>query len=388
MIRSLFYLLIVLMGLCLSPYLIGNTGYVYIAAWDYQIETSVVFASLLLILFYAVLYLAESAFIKGLSLLLGSRYLPQKWRNKAAKKHTLQGALALAEEDWPQAEKAMLKGAANGELPALNLLAAARAAHQQGKPETRDTLLDQVDPQHGDSVKLAKARYLLQQGELAQARILLDKFNPSSRSKPAIIRLAKELYLAQQDWQALKLLLPAITKQKLLDEQQLTQLSNRINLSLLTDAVAHSEQELDKCWHWLSRQERSSSELMSQYALGLHAFGRHEDAIKWLSKALKKDHPEPAFVVLPKIVTVDDTEVIKLLQQLSSGWADDSDYLQSLAKVQLLLRENKAARDTLEKLCQLHPTREHWSAFAHAQEQLGDTHGAFLSYKKAATCID
>lgn len=61
--------------------------------------------------------------ITVINLLLRSRFIPQHWRRRSAKKHTLMGALAIAEEDWPAAERAMIKGADNGELPALNLLA-------------------------------------------------------------------------------------------------------------------------------------------------------------------------------------------------------------------------------------------------------------------------
>lgn len=45
MIKALIFLGIILIGLCISPWIVGNTGYVYIAAGDYQLETSLVLAS-------------------------------------------------------------------------------------------------------------------------------------------------------------------------------------------------------------------------------------------------------------------------------------------------------------------------------------------------------
>ncbi|WP_372872840.1 heme biosynthesis HemY N-terminal domain-containing protein [Shewanella sp.] len=390
MIRTLIYLGIILTGLCLSPYLIGNTGYLYLSAFDYEIETSLVFAVVMLVIAYGVIVTVEWLLRKFLNLLLSSRYLPERWRRKAAKKHTLAGALALAEENWADAEHNMVKGAAKGELPALNLLAAARAAQRQGKYAERDGYLELAvkEPLAELAATTSHARYLLQQGELETARVVLEKLSPGSRSKPAIIRLAKELYLAQEDWQALKLLLPAIIKHNLMEQQQLALFSSQINLSLLRKAAAQSKQALDECWQSLSRHERTNAELQSQYALGLESVENHEDAIKWLCKALKHENPEPAFIALPLIATANDTDIIKLIQQLGSVWADSCEYLSALAHLQKITRDNKGVRDSLEKLCQLQPTPVNWSALAQAQEQLGDTHGAYLSYKKLASHLD
>ena len=119
MIRVLIYLVIILAGACLSPLLAGKTGYVYIAFLDWQLETNLLFAVMALIIFFALLQLLEWLLVTVLNLVLSSRYLPRRWRRNAARKHTLTGALALAEEDWPAAEKAMQKGAEAGELPAL-----------------------------------------------------------------------------------------------------------------------------------------------------------------------------------------------------------------------------------------------------------------------------
>lgn len=166
MIKILILLGIVLIGLCISPWLVGNTGYVYITAGDYQIETSLVFGVIALIVFYAVFQVLEWLVITAINLILRSRFIPYHWRRRSAKKHTLMGALALAEEDWPAAERAMIKGADNGELPALNLLAAARAAQYQQKIAERDQYLDRAasQPLAANAVTTTRARYLLKQG--------------------------------------------------------------------------------------------------------------------------------------------------------------------------------------------------------------------------------
>ncbi|WP_445781315.1 heme biosynthesis HemY N-terminal domain-containing protein, partial [Shewanella sp.] len=260
MIKTLVYVLIILIGLCLSPLIIGQSGYVYIAIGEYQIETSLVAAVVGLIVFYFALQLIEWLLVLLLNIILSSRYLPAKWRKKAAKKHTLIGALAIAEEDWPAAESAMAKGAQQGEIPLLNLFAAARAAHYQGKTTARDHYLTQAEknPVAQTAVNTSRARYFIKQGDLVKARAIVDKLSPTSKSSAPVLKLAMDLYQQQQDWQALKLILPIVAKRKLLSENELATLTIQTNTILLTNAAKESEAELEKCWQWLSKAERSN----------------------------------------------------------------------------------------------------------------------------------
>ncbi|MEI6859116.1 MAG: heme biosynthesis HemY N-terminal domain-containing protein, partial [Shewanella sp.] len=289
MIRILIYLGIILCGFCISPFFEGMNGYLYFTIWDYEVETGVAFALVTLIVFYGLLQLAEWVIIFILNLLLSSRLLPDKWRRKAAKKHTLIGALALAEEDWSTAEKAMIKGAEKGELPTLNLLAAARAAQHQNDTESRDKYLQQAEqePLAIKAVSTSRTRYLLQQGELDKARLELDKLCPTSKSKQPVLRLALELYQAQADWSSLKLLLPMIKKHQILSENDYQNLMTLTNNELLIQAQSGSEQELEKVWHWLSRAERKEPQYLASYCLGLYKFSRETEAKKLLMKQTK-----------------------------------------------------------------------------------------------------
>ncbi|NMH65156.1 heme biosynthesis HemY N-terminal domain-containing protein [Shewanella salipaludis] len=386
MIRVLVYLVIILLGLCLSPFLVGNTGYIYIAAGDYQIETSIVFGVIGLIFFYSLLQLIEWLVVFGLKLIMNSRYLPERWRRHAARKHTLMGALALAEEDWAEAEKAMVKGASKGEIPTLNLLAAARAAQQQHKTAARNSYLEQAaqDPAAVNAVNTTRARYLLQQGELTQARAELDKLAPTSRSKRPVLQLALELYQAQKDWQALKLLLPIIKKRRLLEPAQFEALSNRTNRALLEAAMHDSEQELEKCWHWLSRDERQQGSNLATYALGLSRFERREEALKLLMKRLKAGACSDIFSVLPQIANAHDADIRKQLSAYETKLAQDPDYQICVAKLSHQAREFKQAKAAWQSACNLRPDKDSWLALAQLQEQLGEQQDANQSYRKAA----
>ncbi|MEZ9234909.1 heme biosynthesis HemY N-terminal domain-containing protein [Shewanella sp. 10N.286.52.A9] len=390
MIKILAYVIIILIGFCISPFIIGNIGYIYIAAGEYQIETSLVFGLLGLVLFYCALQLTEWLIIFLLNIVINSRYLPERWRKEAAKKHTLQGALALAEEDWPSAEKAMAKGAAKGELPALNLFAAARAAHHQKNTDSRDKYLAEAakDPLAKTAVKTSKTRYLIQQGKLTEARAELDALNPTSKSKSPVLKLALDLYQLQDDWQALKILLPAIKKRQIISEKQYEEVEHTTNTALLTAASQHGEQELEKCWHWLSKTERNQPHLISIYARGLCQYNRKKDAIKIINKSLKTDLHPALLADIPKIIDADDEDIRKLLARFEQSHEHDVDYQICLAKLAQQKRDIKVVKNHWHSVCQISPKREYFLALAQAQEQLGKNAAALQSYRKAANCSD
>ncbi|MBB1318898.1 heme biosynthesis protein HemY [Shewanella sp. SR43-4] len=389
MIKTLVYVVLILIGLCLSPLIVGQSGYVYIAIGDYQIETSLVIGVVGLIVFYFALQLLEWLILLLLNMLLSSRYLPEQWRRKAAKKHTLTGALALAEEDWPAAEKAMAKGAEKGEIPVLNLFAAARAAHYQGDITARDHYLTQAEnnPIAKTAVYTSRTRYLMKQGELTQARVVLDKLNPTSKSSAPVLKLAQELYLQQNDWQALKLLLPILKKRQLLSETEFNQLNTKTNSILMVNAAKTSEAELNKCWHWLSKSERKQDELVVAYAHGLTQYGHKDKAIKLIIKQLSAAPSAALFAAIPDLIDAQDQEVRKLLSRLETTHEHDADYQMCLAKLAIQSRDTKQAKTHWQNVCRIAPTHQSWLALAQAQEQLGENSSAANSYRNAANII-
>lgn len=386
MIKILIFLGIILIGLCVSPWLVDNTGYIYIAAGDYQIETSLAFGVLALIVFYAVFQVFEWLVITCINLLLRSRLIPHHWRRRSAKKHTLMGALALAEEDWPTAERAMIKGADNGELPVLNLLAAARAAQHQKKITERDQYLDRAAtlPLADRAVAITRTRYLLKQGELALARTELDKLAPTSKSKAPVLKLALDLYQAQEDWDALSLLLPILRKRQILEDTQLNKLDLVTHSALLNAAVDKGEDALEQCWHWLSRSERNQSEYLAIYALGLCRFNRKDEALKLLSKKIRTSPELVLLNIIPEIATAQDAEIRKQLLKHEVTHENNADYQICLAKLYQQTRDMREAKICWQNVCRLEPTKASWLALARIQEQLGEQSNADQSYRQAA----
>ena len=386
MIRTLIYVLIILIGLAISPWLINHTGYLYLAFGDYELETSLVFAVFSIIIFYSLLQLVEWAVVAVLNLLIKKSWIPNRWRKNTARRHTLAGALALAEEDWSAAERAMLRGADNGEIPTLNWLAAARAAQHQNKIAERDEYLEKAASKTSikQVIKTTRVRYLMQQGELEEARVVMDSMPSSKLNKPSVLKLALELYTEQQDWQAIKLLLPSLNKSKALDKDELEHLGSDINQKLLMQAN-HSDDaaQLDKVWHWLSRSERKQAEYVALYCQGLCKFNRKAEALKLITKALKSQPNNTVFEVIPDIINADDNDIRKQLNSLSEVNESNAAYHQCMALAEMQTKSLREAIEHWKKVNRLNPTQFSLGQQAKVHEQLGEQAQAISYYRKA-----
>ena len=385
MIRMLIYLAIIVVGFCISPLIVGHTGHIYIAVGEYQIETSLVFAVVAIVIFWGCLHLIEKLVVFVFSLLMRSRYFPESLRRRAAKKYTLKGALAIAEEDWVNAEKNMSKGAEKGEIPALNLLSAARAAQHQHNFEARDNYLEAAAnlPETSKAVQTVKVRYFMQQGELNKARVELEKLAPNSHSTGSVINLAMELYQHQQDWQSLKLLLPIVEKQKSLTVDEFNKLTEKVNHNLLQQAAKESADALNDCWHSLSRNERNEPKNIAIYALGLTQYDQQPQALKILQKQLKRHLNKDILQALSQVVTASDNQALQQLNNLSDAQENNPDYHYCMAVVHQRFRDFKQAKYYWQQLCQSSPNKNNWMALGKIQEQLGDSLGAIHSYRNA-----
>ncbi|MBB1269601.1 heme biosynthesis protein HemY [Shewanella sp. SR44-3] len=386
MIKALIIVAIILIGLCVSPLFIDNTGYVYIAVGEYQIETSLIVAIVILVASVIAMLLIKWLVSLVVGLALSSKHLPMRWRATAAKKHTLKGAIAMAAENWALAEKSMLKGAANGELPTLNLLVAAQAAHKQKKTQARDEYLASAAAETSaqEAVAISKMRFFIQDGEFSLARIELDKLTPTSKSPDAIIAIALKLYPKLKDWQALKTLLPIAQKKQLLSTEAFNTLTFTANSELVTQAAAKNAQELDKVWHWLTKSERQDSRLALIYIKGLVNFGLADEGLKLLTKLVKNEPNSVIFEQLPELVTAQNTEIRKQLARHESSFENDASYQACLAKLSIQSRDIKDAKLRWKNACRLDPKHEYWLALAQVQERLGENTNAAQSYRQAS----
>ncbi|WP_133405497.1 heme biosynthesis HemY N-terminal domain-containing protein [Parashewanella tropica] len=383
MIRTLAYIVIILLGLVISPWILSHTGYLYLSIGDYEVETSVVFAVVALLVIFSLIQLIEWLIVSVINTFVRRGWLSSHWRKQSARKHTLQGALFIAEEDWLSAEQSMCKGANNGELPLVNWLAAARAAHHQGNIQQREHYLNQAEKlaEKKSSIAVTRVRYLIKQGELDSARTQLDKLIASDSNKATLIKLGLELYRLQQDWSALKILLPKVVKLKLLNEIELNELQHQVNQSLLKGA--DNTPELEKVWHWLSRKERKEPSNIAEYVKCLAKLGDKAQAKKLVHKAIKSQPVNELFDLLPDVINAEDSDIRKLLAGLESSQDNNASYHRCLAILNQQTNDFPEAKRHWLRVNQLQPCVSSWTALGKLHEQLGEQTEALNCYRHA-----
>ena len=131
-------------SVALTLFLKEDAGYVLISYGHWTIEASLALFLVLDIALFVALYLLLRSIAQ-------IRRVPRSlhnWRTKRsisrAQQSLTQGLIELAEGNWQQAEKSLLKHVNESETPLLNYLAAARAAQLQGEYERRDQYLQQA----------------------------------------------------------------------------------------------------------------------------------------------------------------------------------------------------------------------------------------------------
>lgn len=198
-------------------------------------------------------------------------------RDKRALRATVRGLLLMAEGQWRKAERLLKRSAGHSGAPVINYLAAARAAHAQGRHEQSDQLLKQAlesTPEAETAVSLLQIELQLERGQYEQclAQLLrLQKKNPRHRW---VLKTLLKVYQQLEDWQGLKALYPQLLKQEILTDDEGRQLLIHLHLSMFEKCRQQDlEEGLQRCqqvWKELPSDLKKEDRLSEAYARCLH----------------------------------------------------------------------------------------------------------------------
>lgn len=279
--RALIILLLALLvGALLSVAINYDTGYVRISLGHYLVETNF-WVGLGLVLVFAL----------GLHLLLniGRRvshpassfsHWRQHVRERRSRRMTTRGLLELAEGNWPRAQKLLTSAAPHADTPLINYLAAAEAAHGQGRDQDAEKLLRKAHSSTEGSelaVGLSQAKLQLDSGQLEQALATLLRLRKQAPHHPFVLKQLKTVYTRLEDWRELSVLLPEMRKQGIATASETQPLERQVWLNLLDNAAEQVRRQpgderstgpLDRVWDSLPTTMRKDSSV-------IHAYARH-----------------------------------------------------------------------------------------------------------------
>jgi len=304
--KKLFVILLVMLvaGAWVGQLMVQDPGYVLLAYQQTTIETSLWVLLLVLVVSFALLHWLFNL-IRNLRL-PGDRL--RNWRTgrnqRLARSKTLKGLVALSEGNWWKAQRYLTQAAQRSDLPVINYIAAARAAHEQGDSKASDELLNRARlsaPQAEVAVGISQAEMQLERGQLEPCLASLLELRRQAPKHTHILRLLKEVYLRLEDWKGLSELLPDLKRLQALKTSEIEQLElqchlHRLDMSLSRLPESADTQErlrsLSRAWQSIPQSLSRNPHLVSRYTELMIEIGAEAEAEKTLRDLIKRQWDE------------------------------------------------------------------------------------------------
>lgn len=383
MVRFIVLIALLLAGAIGAPYLMGNKGYVMVAAGDYIIDATVSSAVIMVVGFYFAL-LAIEALINKLTYSLG-------WFNRfhqaRAKIQTEKGILALASGDFKKAETLTLKAAKKAQVPVLNYLAAAQSAQGLGNEDKRDEYL-LLAHKNADkntlAVEITEAKLQIQQQQFEQAFTSLSALHDRQPKHKVILALFKDVCIERQEWAQLLKLIPLLQKQKLLTPSAADELRKDSHFQHLGQiAKQQGSTGLLAAWSSLPKALKHDGRYLAETANLLMDRNDHQSAYLLIMDALSNEFYPELISITPDLNLTDHHTLIERLKSLQTS--REGSGLLAVCIGQLMVKEKRwnDAVEELNKGIGQTPSTSAYVALALAYEKLGRVNDANSVYKQS-----
>ncbi|WP_417582395.1 heme biosynthesis HemY N-terminal domain-containing protein [Nitrincola sp.] len=326
--KRLFVLLLLalVVGAWAGQMMVTDSGYVLLAYNNTTVETT-------LWVFLVGVFIAFILLHLIFNLIFNAR-LPtgqfRQWRaikkHQSARKKTLKGLLALSEGEWHKAQVTLTRSAEDFDLPVINYIAAARAAHENGDQTGADELLKKAlksTPEASLAVSITQSQIQVARGQLEAALANLLKLRRKQPHNKQILALLADVSARLNDWQGVADILPDLRRSKALPLENLNRLERETLLHLLQKQrtptaggfMPEPEQRVRQLQSiWVSMPETASNydEVVTEYADQLIAAGGHKAAEALLRLRLEARWSE---ILIPLYGLIDSPKPRKLYQQ-------------------------------------------------------------------------
>ncbi|WP_019528429.1 heme biosynthesis HemY N-terminal domain-containing protein [Dasania marina] len=274
-----------------------DPGYVLISYGLYTIESSLTVAviaflgvCLLLSLVFSICYRLVSKSVAFNRWFSGRGY-------KRSREKTAQGIIAYIEGQWQKSRRLLVSAAEKSETPLINYLFAAWASNELGEDEqTRELLAKASDSNRGAAiaVDIAQAQMQIDRGYLERSLATLTRAKEHASKHPYVYKLLQQVYTGLHDWQGLAVILPALTKHKLIDKAELAKLSQHCCQQQLLSLVANktgaeAKAAITSLWQQQNKTVTRHGESVLCYAQCLIKVGDEAAAEKLLRDQLNRE---------------------------------------------------------------------------------------------------
>jgi len=384
--KWLLYLLItvaVVTGITLLA--IADRGYVLINIWHYTIESTVVTWIIVLGIVFTLLHYTIRVTGNFLRMPRDMRKWREQRRQQSANKALLEGMVKLAEGNWKAAEKQVLKHSSDSQVPMLNYIAAARAAHELHANERRDQYLKMASQHAGDtdiSVKLTQAELHMNRDQQEQALASLRVLQQANPQHRAVLKALSQLYRDIGDWESLIALFPQLKKQKVYNSEILHDLEKKSYLHLLASSAITQQGQLDVLWRRIPTNIQQEPDVIVAYTHQLLRFQQSEVAEPLIRSALKREWNDGLVRLYGLLEYSNSTELLRRAEEWLQGRENNSALLLTLGRLCLRNQLWGKARSYLEASIGAGVGPEGFNELAHLLDKMGEKELAVKYYRE------
>jgi HemY protein len=341
-------------------------GYMIVGIGQWSLETSLYLAAIVLLLGFAVFYVAARllGLVVRLPKILQRRSLEE--RSRRSQEALIAGLIETAEGNWERAEKQLIRHAADSGAPLINYLTAARAAHSRGARQQSDEYLKLAEesmPEAELAIGLTKAELQLSSQQFEEALQNLTYLNEIAPRHATVMRLLHQAYAKAEDWEGLTRLIPQLHANKVLMEAEIKLLETETYSGWLKrKAETRNADILRDAWKQMPENVRKLPGVQQLYFAAMIDSGAGAEieplAREALRRALRKEWSESLAVLYGCIQTPDAKQQLGVLESCLSSRPKDPVLLRVLGKLYLRIGRMDKAKAYLESSLKLEPSVE------------------------------
>ncbi|MCI0654527.1 MAG: heme biosynthesis protein HemY [Methylococcaceae bacterium] len=364
-----------------------NPGHVLIGYGTWALETSFYYAALVLvvsfILFYFLLRLI-GYFVR----------LPKRITQKAPARRGIElsyeslatGLIDSAEGKWEEAEKSLIRHAANSGAPLIHYLSAAKAAQSRGAVAQRNEYLQlahQSTPGSELIVGLTEAQLQLSDQQFDKALESLAVLRSIAPGHATVLRLLHDTYRSLEDWAAIRKLLPDLSKNRVLLEVEIKLLETETYSALLKEAASSKNREsIANLWSEVPGHIKSVPGMSAIYYAAMIDAGAGAEIEDSLRKELDKGWNETLLVLYGCIHSDNPKRQLAKAEGWISKHPNDGILFRMLGKLCMRLNNRNKAEVYFRSSVELDPSVDAYLFLGDLLSEKGEKDKALDSFRK------
>ena len=351
-VKLLFLLLVLaLVGLGAVLMVRDDPGLVLLRYRDYEVETTLAFALVALIVIVVVIYYCVRL-LRGLwRLPRGMKRLSQDRRYSKVRRQLNQGLIDLAEGRFEKAENHLVRLVDFSESPLVHYLAAARAAQLQGKHDARDSYLKAAHEARPDAelaIGVTQAELQLAHQQTEQALATLMHLHGIAPRHDFVTMLLARAYYELKDWQALVEILPDVRRKKLIKEAKLVEMEVAGYCGILELATS-SQSSFEQAWSKIPKALQADARMIHLYLDLMAEQGWHNSSAEQLVlKSLDKQWNDDLIEVYGRFQVKDANVQLARVEKWLDDFGHNENLLLALGRIAMRARLWGKAQGYLE----------------------------------------